>query len=69
MSMAKMYYQDANVILLVMDCLSEESFGRAQRQLQKLEEEVKDALIIVLVNKIDQLLGYKKGDHNMERVL
>jgi hypothetical protein len=52
-----------------MDCLSEESFSRAQRQLQKLEEETKDALIIVLVNKIDQLLGYKKGEHNIDRVL
>lgn len=29
MAMAKMYYKDANVILLVMDCLSDESFTRA----------------------------------------
>ncbi len=52
-----------------MDCLSEDSFSRAQRQMEKLEQETKDAQVILLVNKIDQLLGYHKNSKNLEKVL
>ena len=39
MSIASIYYKDANVILLVIDCSSEDSFYRVEDYLEKIYEE------------------------------
>lgn len=61
MSIAKMYYIDANVVLLVLDATSEDSLKRAMKQFEKLENETKNVTVILVVNKIDKLFGYQKG--------
>ncbi len=61
MSIAKMYYIDANVVLLVLDCTSEDSLKRAMKQFEKLENETKNITVILVINKVDKLFGYQKG--------
>lgn len=62
MAMAKMYYQDANVILLVMDAESESSFERAMEEYDIIIEETKEAKVFLVVNKIDLIPGYNPED-------
>lgn len=61
MAIAKMYYQDANVILLVMEAENESSFERAQEEYQNVLDETKDAVVFLVVNKIDLIPGYEKS--------
>ena len=57
MSIASIYYKDANVILLTLDCENEESLERAQDYLARIHEETKNTKIFLIVNKVDMLMG------------
>ena len=57
-----MYYQDANVILLVMEAESETSLERAMEEYDIIMEETKDAKVFLVVNKIDLIPGYNPDD-------
>jgi GTPase SAR1 family protein len=52
----KRYYRQAHAIVLVVDSTDKESFDEVQKQLTVLceEEELKDALVVVLANKQDE---------------
>ena len=59
MAIAKMYYQDANAIMLVVEAENEASLDRAQDELEIIQEETKDSKVFLVVNKIDLIPGYQ----------
>ena len=59
MAIAKMYYQDANVILLVVDCDNHDSLERANDYLEIIQEETTNNKVFLVVNKIDLIPGYE----------
>jgi len=56
MAIASIYYKDANVILLTLDCENEESLERAHDYLEKILQETKNTKIYLIVNKADLLM-------------
>lgn len=66
MSIAKMYYRDANVILLVVEAENESSLERAQEEYEMIEEETKDAKVFLVVNKIDLIPGFEMAEDKDE---
>ena len=56
MSIATVYYRDANIILLVIDCTNPESLNVADRYFTEIQNHSNnDPIIILVVNKVDLL--------------
>ena len=55
MSIASIYYKDANVVILVLDVDNQSSLERAEDYLEKIREETQNTNVILAVNKIDLL--------------
>lgn len=69
MAIASIYYRDANVILLVVDCTNEKSLEQAEKYLEEIHSNASSSCTLVLVvNKIDMLLGYREGQEVDERL-
>ncbi len=68
MGIANIYYKDANVILLVVDCSNEQSLYQAEDYLEKIYEHTKNPRIILLINKVDLLEDYEPGIDLTEEV-
>ncbi len=62
MSIASVYYKDANVILLVIDASQMDSLEVARKYFDEIQNHGNaDPIIILVVNKIDLFPGYKLG--------
>ena len=68
MSIASIYYKDANIILLVLDCENEESLDRAEDYLERIYEETKNTKIFLVINKCDLLPGFEENGEMSEDV-
>lgn len=69
MAIASIYYRDANVILLVVDCTNEASLDQAEKYLEEIHANASSSCsLMLLVNKIDLLLGYREGQEVDERL-
>lgn len=68
MAIASIYYKDANVIFLVVDCSNEDSLDQAEDYYEKIMNETKDPKIFLLVNKIDLLPDFDLDAENMNDI-
>jgi len=69
MSIASVYYKDANVILLVVDCTNSGSLDVASRYLDEIQNHSNaDPIIILVINKVD-LLTDVPGELNIDSSL
>lgn len=64
MSIAKIYYQDADIVLLVMDCDNEDSLERAQDYLEMIKSETSNNKVFLVVNKIDLIPNFDREKNN-----
>ncbi len=61
MAIASIYYRDANIILLVIDCDSEKSLEMAEKYLWEIKNNaLNNPFIVLVVNKIDLLPKFSK---------
>ena len=69
MAIASIYYKDANVILLVVDCTNEKSLEQAEKYLEEIQANASSSCNLVLVvNKVDLLEGYREGQEIDEKL-
>lgn len=68
MAIASIYYKDANVIFLVVDCSNEDSLEQAEDYYEKIMNETKDPKVYLLINKIDLLPDFDADAENMEEL-
>jgi len=69
MAIASIYYKDANVILLVIDCTNEKSLEQAEKYLEEIHSNASsNCTLVLLVNKVDLLPGYREGQEVDERL-
>jgi Ras-related protein Rab-5C len=68
MAIASIYYKDANVIFLVVDCKNEDSLDQAEDYYEKIMNETKDPKVYLVVNKIDLLDDFDADADNMEDI-
>ena len=62
MALASIYYKDANVIILMLDCENERSLEQAEKYLDEIHSNASASVTIILVvNKIDLLPTYREG--------
>ena len=62
MALASIYYKDANVIILMLDCENERSLEQAEKYLDEIHSNANASVTIILVvNKIDLLPTYREG--------
>jgi small GTP-binding protein len=61
MAIASIYYRDANIIILVIDCESEKSLEMAEKYLWEIKNNaIGNPFIVLVVNKIDLLPKFSK---------
>lgn len=69
MAIASIYYKDANVILLALDSTNEKSLEQAEKYLEEIHSNASSSCsLILIVNKIDLLPGYREEQEIDERL-
>ena len=63
MAIANIFYRDADIILLTLDCDNKQSLFQAENYLSIIKSKIKNPVVLLVVNKIDLLEDF---DENLE---
>ena len=68
MAIANIFYRDADIILLTLDCDNKQSFYQAENYLNIIKSKIKNPVILLVINKIDLLEDFDENSENFQEI-